>query len=124
MGIADAICTGIGRDIKSDLVYGREGQVTSPPLPRPPPSPFPCLAVRKTAAWVACRMGAALACVRGCQGPARGSVGAACPPAARAPSEALLPRPSSFPLRKGRRAAQTPGTRPQTRQASAWRARG
>jgi len=27
MGIADAICTGIGRDVEKDLVYGREGQV-------------------------------------------------------------------------------------------------
>ena len=27
MGIADAICTGIEREIQKDLVYGREGQV-------------------------------------------------------------------------------------------------
>jgi 4-hydroxy-tetrahydrodipicolinate reductase len=27
MGIADSICTGIKRNIKEDLVYGREGQV-------------------------------------------------------------------------------------------------
>jgi len=27
MGIADAICTGIGRDVEKDLVYSREGQV-------------------------------------------------------------------------------------------------
>ncbi|EKX37565.1 hypothetical protein GUITHDRAFT_165430 [Guillardia theta CCMP2712] len=27
MGIADSICTEIGRDVKNDLVYGREGQV-------------------------------------------------------------------------------------------------
>ena len=41
MGIADAICTGIGRDIKSDLVYGREGQVSSRLASIAPPTPIP-----------------------------------------------------------------------------------